>query len=125
VLIKCNLVKSAMACTALVSACIVGTVAYQPAACFAAVKPPKPDKVHNGKVTAVDTTANTITIEHGKKAPHTFSVTKDTKITVEGASGKALSDVKTGMHAKVGTVKKATVALSIDATTKKLKKNKK
>jgi len=57
-----------------------------------------------GKITAVDTTANTITINAGKKAatpgPQTFSVTDKTVIKIDGTAAK-LADVKPKMGAMV------------------------
>ena len=117
-----RIMRSSVACATVLCATLLGAISIQPQVAQAAAKPPKGDAQHGGKVTAVDATANTITIEHGKKTPHTFTVTPDTKISVDGAAGKALADVTTDMHAKIETVKKATVALSIEATTKKNKK---
>jgi hypothetical protein len=114
--------RSSVVCAALLGATLLGAITFQPKAAHAAAKPAKVNAEHGGKVTAVDTTASTITIEHGKKTPKTFSVTTDTKISVDGVSGKTLADVTTNMHAKIESPKKAMVALSIEATNKKHKK---
>lgn len=55
-----------------------------------------------GRVTAVDTTAKTITINAGKKAdakgPQTFSVSASTAIKIDGAAA-TLADIKPKMSA--------------------------
>src|SRR2546422_9987738 len=54
-----------------------------------------------GKVTAVDTTAKTITVQHGKAGEaKTFKVDDSTKITVDGKEAK-LADITSDMHAKL------------------------
>jgi len=51
-----------------------------------------------GSVTAVDTTANTITITSKAGGAKTFSVTDSTKITGADGSATTLADIKTGEH---------------------------
>ena len=78
-----------------------------------------------GKVTAVDATAKTITVAHGKSgASKTFTVTDGTTITVNGAAGK-LADITTSMHAKVTEGSTIGSAASIDAGAGKHGKKKK
>ena len=68
-----------------------------------------------GKVTAVDATAKTITVTHGKGGnAKTFTVTDGTTITVNGAAGK-LADIATSMHARVTEGSTIGSAASIDA----------
>lgn len=55
---------------------------------------------HRGHVTAVDTTAQTITIESKAAGSSTFTVTATTKITVNKATA-TLADVKVGQSAVV------------------------
>ncbi|HWB58624.1 MAG TPA: hypothetical protein VG733_03995 [Chthoniobacteraceae bacterium] len=84
----------------------------------------KADKPFEGKVTAIDTTANTITIAKGKKDSQVFKAAGAT-VTVDGASAK-LSDITVGMRAKVTVGATADTATAIAATTHKKegKKNK-
>ena len=84
----------------------------------------KGDKPFEGKVTAVDTTANTITVAKGKTDTTTFKAA-DAKITVDGVSSK-LANITVGMKAKVTVGSTPGTATSIDATTHKKggKKNK-
>ena len=84
----------------------------------------KGDKPFEGKVTAVDTTGNTITVEKGKKDATTFKAA-DAKITVDGVSSK-LANITVGMKAKVTVGPTPDTATAIDATTHKKggKKNK-
>ncbi len=58
----------------------------------------KGTKPFEGKVTAVDTTANTITVAKDKKDSQTFKAA-DAKVTVDGKSAK-LADVTIGMKSK-------------------------
>ena len=71
-----------------------------------------------GHVTAVDTTItpNTITIQHKKDAPKTFTLTAATKVKVDHAVS-ALDKVQVGMHAMVASDDGAT-AIAIRAHTK-------
>ena len=79
------------------------------------------------KVTAVDTTANTITVHSGKKGEpgedKTYKVA-DAAITVEGASAK-LADITVGMRAKITVGATPDTASAVDASTKKKKGEKK
>ena len=77
----------------------------------------KANKPAAGKVTAVDTTANTITIAKGKKDSVTYKAA-EAKITVNGAPGK-LSDVTVGMKAQVTLGASPDTASAIVATTHK------
>ena len=81
-------------------------------------------KPFEGKVTAVDTTANTITVEKGKTDTTTFKAA-DAKITVDGVSSK-LANIAVGMKAIVTVGSTPGTATAIDATTHKKggKKNK-
>ncbi len=70
----------------------------------------------HGKVSAVDATAKTITITHGKGGEaKVFTITDATTITVDGAAGK-LADITTGMLAKVSEGTPAGTAASVEAT---------
>jgi 3-dehydroquinate synthase class II len=55
---------------------------------------------HIGKVTAVDTTANTITINNKKSGDVTFTVSSTTKITLNKKAA-TLADVAIGDHATI------------------------
>jgi len=68
-----------------------------------------------GKVTAVDTTANTITVSQKKKGEDKTFKAADAKVTVDGAAAK-LSDITVGMHAKVTVGTTPDVATAIDAS---------
>jgi len=68
-----------------------------------------------GKVTAVDTTANTITVGQKKKGEDKTFKAADAKITVDGTSAK-LADITVGMHAKVTVGTSPDVASAIDAS---------
>ena len=74
-------------------------------------------KPFEGKVTAVDTTANTITVTKGKTDVQTYKAAGAT-ITVNGASGK-LSDITIGMKAKVTVGSTPDTATAIAATSHK------
>jgi hypothetical protein len=125
VLVTKRFLTSGVLCAAIACSFLLGPVVALPtAANAAAVRIEKAKGEHKGKVVNVDATAGSITIEHGKKGPKTFTVSKDTKISVDGVSGKALSDVTSDMKVKIETAKKSTAALSIDATMKKAKKKK-
>ncbi|MEY3481174.1 MAG: hypothetical protein RIQ71_1949 [Verrucomicrobiota bacterium] len=84
-------------------------------------------KKPGGRVTAVDTTANTITVHSGKKGEtgedKTYKVA-DATITVEGASAK-LADIAVGMRAKITVGATPDTASAVDASTKKKKGEKK
>jgi hypothetical protein len=62
---------------------------------------PMPDI--RGKVTAVDTTANTVTLMPKGDGAQAVTVKVDgtTKISVDGTDGKAIADIKVGMVAGV------------------------
>jgi len=87
--------------------------------CMAQAKGNKGDKPYHGKVTAVDATANTITVENKKTSESKTFKAADAKVTVDGAPGK-LADITVGMKAKV-TVNPTTpdTATAIDASTHK------
>lgn len=76
------------------------------------------DKPFHGKVTAVDATANTITVESKKSAESKTFKAADAKITVDGAAGK-LADITVGMKAKVTVGTTPDTATAIDASTHK------
>jgi hypothetical protein len=76
-----------------------------------------------GKVTAVD--SKTITVASKKAGTKVFYVSAKTKVSVDGAKGKSLSDIRTGMHAKVKLGKAAGTAAAITAKSHKGKKGKK
>src|SRR6266568_9321012 len=90
---------------------------------MALAKKSKGENLVVGKVTAVDTTANTITVTQGKKGEAKTFKAADAKVTVDGASGK-LADITTGMHAKVTVGSSPDTASAIDATAKKAGKKK-
>jgi len=69
----------------------------------------------SGKVSAVDTTANTITISKKKSGESTTFKAAGAKITVDGVSAK-LSDITVGMHAKVTVGSTPDTATAIDAS---------
>ncbi|MGB8354440.1 MAG: hypothetical protein WCD79_11160 [Chthoniobacteraceae bacterium] len=71
-----------------------------------------------GKVTAVDTTANTITVEKKKTGESTTFKAAGATVTVDGQPGK-LSDITVGMHVKITTGATPDVAASIKARTHK------
>lgn len=78
-----------------------------------------------GKVTAVDATAKTITVTHGKGGESkAFTVTDGTTITVNGGAGK-LADITTSMHARVTEGSTIGSAASIEAGAGKHGKKKK
>jgi len=85
----------------------------------------KGDKGPHGKVTAVDTTANTITISSKKTGQSTTFKAADAKVTVDGVAGK-LADITVGMKAKITVGTTPDTASAIDASTHKKgdKKNK-
>lgn len=78
-------------------------------------------KKPGGRVTAVDTAANTITVHSGKKGEpgedKTYKVA-DATITVEGASAK-LGDIAVGMRAKITVGATPDTASAVEASTKK------
>jgi len=78
-------------------------------------------KKPGGRVTAVDTTANTITVHSGKKGEpgedKTYKVA-DATITVEDASAK-LADITVGMRAKITVGATPDTASAVEATAKK------
>jgi len=51
-----------------------------------------------GMLSAVDTTANTITVQNKKQGPRTFQVTDSTKVTKTDGSAATLADLKAGDH---------------------------
>jgi hypothetical protein len=71
-----------------------------------------------GKVTAVDTTANTITVEKKKSGESTTYKAADATVTIDGQPGK-LSDITVGSHVKITTGATPDVAASINAKTHK------
>ena len=64
-------------------------------------KGPKPDFM--GKITAVDTTAKTVTLKTMGDTPQTVTVKVDdtTKISVDKVDGKAITDLKADMKVAV------------------------
>ena len=78
----------------------------------------KGNKPFGGKVSAVDTTANTITVTKKKQGMDRTFKTADAKVTVDGVAGK-LSDITVGMHAKITVGSAPDTASAIDATTHK------
>ena len=85
---------------------------------MALAKGNKGDKPFGGEVTAVDTTANTITVTKHKTCEQKTFKTADATITVDGVSGK-LSDITVGTHAKVTAGSCPDTASAIVATTQK------
>ena len=83
----------------------------------------KAGKSFDGKVTAVDTAAHTITVKNKMEEEKTFKA-NDATITVDGTNGK-LSDIKAKMKVTV-TAGKKDEATAIEATSHKKgdKKNK-
>jgi len=66
-----------------------------------ATAPTAPTKnKYGGHVTAVDTTALTITVENKKTGPMTFTVTSSTKIKVNKVTA-TLADIKVGQVARI------------------------
>ena len=78
----------------------------------------KGSKPFGGKVSAVDTNANTITVTKKKQGMDRTFKTADAKVTVDGVAGK-LSDITVGMHAKITVGSAPDTASAIDATTHK------
>jgi hypothetical protein len=73
-----------------------------------------------GKVTAIDTTAKTITVTHRPKsggASKTYTVTDATRISVNGTDGK-LADIQIGMKASITPGTPDTTAAGIIALTR-------
>ncbi len=85
---------------------------------MALAKGNKADKPFGGKVTAVDTTANTITLTKHKTGEARTFKTAGATITVDGVSG-TLETITVGMHAKVTVGASPDTASSIVARTHK------
>ena len=83
----------------------------------------KGDKAFGGKVTAVDTTANTITVTKHKTGEEKIFKTAGATITVDGVSG-TLASITVGMHARVTAGSSPDTASVIVATTRKKGGNK-
>jgi len=78
----------------------------------------KGNKPFGGKVSAIDTNANTITLTKKKQGVDRTFKTADAKVTADGVAGK-LSDITVGMHAKITVGSAPDTASAIDATTHK------
>ena len=74
-----------------------------------------------GVVTAVDTTANTLSFHSRKDGDQVVSVTTDTKIHVDKKKDSTLSEVLPKMHVRVNVTADKKTALEIVATTPKPK----
>ena len=85
---------------------------------MALAKGHKADKPFKGKVTAVDTGANTITVTKHKTGEQKTFKTVGATVTVDGASGK-LADITIGMRAKVTAGMSPGTAASIEAVAHK------
>jgi hypothetical protein len=78
----------------------------------------------HGKISAVDTTAKTISITHGKSGEaKTFKVTDATTITLDDKPAK-LDDIKVDMFAKVTAGDTEDTAATLTVTTKHPEKKK-
>lgn len=89
--------RLAIALCLLAALAVLAPTAY--AGANAKNKVPAADKYH-GTVTAVDTTANTITIQKHKAAPITFTVAPNAKIKVSKAAA-TLQQIQVGYAATV------------------------
>ena len=83
----------------------------------------KGSKPFGGKVSAVDTNANTITVTKKKQGVDKTFKTADAKVTVDGVAGK-LSDITVGMHVKITVGSAPDTASAIDFPAKKTAGNK-
>jgi len=67
------------------------------AAATAAASAPAAETLHfGGMLSAVDTAANTITVQNKRQGPRTFQVTDSTKVTKADGSAATLADLKAG-----------------------------
>lgn len=113
-----------ISCFALISAALIA----MPCASFAGKngRGGQNSSDFRGKVTAVDASAKTITVQQNPKRggeAKTFTVTDATKITVDGKDG-ALANITTSMRASVTPGTPETTAATIVATTRQKRRDK-
>ena len=120
---KLFVIAAAVAALSLINVvAIADTTLATPSAPAAPVTPIKALDVFHGKVSAVDTTAKTITIDSKKDGSKTFTVTDTTEIKLDGKV-VTLADLTAGTKAAVKF--DGTTALKIHAKTAVAKSAKK